>query len=208
MAENLDNDDTDKTPLLKIKKPRPPPSIKQMENFKKMAEKRAENVQKRKEEKLFEAQKALVESTFKKAGEKGGVSAKQEREPLVPNIKKLKEEKATIQFKIEEQSSDSEEEIPEPIVKQKNIKTKQIVPVVPVKKEKKKTAPAPIIEESDTDYSSDSSEEIIVIKRGKKKPKAAKVAKAIKHEDVSEDDEQEYVAESQKPTSNFLNFFC
>ena len=193
MAENLDNDDTDKTPLLKIKKPRPPPSIKQMENFKKMAEKRAENVQKRKEEKLFEAQKALVESSFIK-----------QKEP----IKKLKEEKATIQFKIEEQSSDSEEEIPEPIVKQKNIKTKQIVPVVPVKKEKKKTAPAPIIEESDTDYSSDSSEEIIVIKRGKKKPKAAKVAKAIKHEDVSEDDEQEYVAESQKPTSNFLNFFC
>jgi hypothetical protein len=167
-----------------------------MENFKKMAEKRAENVQKRKEEKLFEAQKALVESSFIK-----------QKEP----IKKLKEEKATIQFKIEEQSSDSEEEIPEPIVKQKNIKTKQIVPVIsvaPVKKEKKKTAPAPIIEESDTDYSSDSSEEIIVIKRGKKKPKAAKVAKAIKHEDVSEDDEQEYVAESQKPTSNFLNFFC
>ena len=51
MADNLDNDELDKTPLLKIKKPRPPPSEKQMENFKKMAEKRAENVQKRKEEK-------------------------------------------------------------------------------------------------------------------------------------------------------------
>ena len=193
MADNLDNDETDKTPLLKIKKPRPPPSIKQMENFKKMAEKRAENVKKRKEEKLFEAQRALVE--------KHNVNQK---EP----IKKLKEEKA-IQFEIEEQSSDSEEEIPEPIIKQKNIKTKQIVPIVPVKKERKKAAPAPVIEESDTDYSSDSSEEIIVIKRGKKKPKAAKVAKAVKAaKEESEDDEQEYVAESQKPTPNFINYFC
>jgi hypothetical protein len=206
MAENLDNDDTDKTPLLKIKKPRPPPSIKQMENFKKMAEKRAENVKIRKEEKLFEAQKALVEkhnvSTFKKAGGK--------EEP----IKKLKEEKQTMQFEIEEQSSESEEDLIEPIVKQKKIKQTQIVPVIsvaPVKKEKQKKKikpkPEPVIEESETDYSSDSSEEIIVIKRGKKKPKAAKVAKAIKQEE-SEDDEQEYVAERQKSVPNFINYFC
>jgi hypothetical protein len=128
-------------------------------------------------------------------------------------IKKLKEEKSAIQFEIEEQSSESDEDfvtqVYEPIVKQKKIKAKQIVPVVPVKKEKKKAVPAPVIEESDTDYSSDSSEEIIVIKRGKKKPKAAKVAKTIKHEEQDdENDEQEYVAESQKTAPNFINYFC
>jgi hypothetical protein len=207
MAENLDNDEVDKTPLLKIKKPRPPPSEKQRENFKKMAEKRAENVQKRKEEKLFEAQKALVASHEIKSSIK-------QKEP----IKKLKEEKQAIQFEIEEPSSESDEDLIEPIIKQKKIKAKEIVPIVPQyskKKEKKikPDVPVPVIEESDTDYSSDSSQEIIVIKRGKKKPKAAlRSAKAIKHEEVSAcgivDDEQEYVAEVQKAAPNFINYFC
>ena len=202
MADNLDNDELDKIPLLKIKKPRPPPSEKQRENFKKMAEKRAENVQKRKEEKLFEAQKALVEkhniSTFKKAGGK--------EEP----IKKLKEQKETVQFEIEELTSDSDEEISEPIVKQKKIKAKQVAPVDSKKKEKerKKIKPEPVIEESETDYSSDSSEEIIVIKRGKKKPKAAKAAKAVKQQKEEEEEEEEYVAEVQNPVPNFINYFC
>ena len=194
MADNLDNDETDKIPLLKIKKPRPPPSVKQMENFKKMAEKRVENIKKRKDEKLFEAQRALVEK---------------HKEDVPAPIKKLKVEKQTMQFEIEEQSSESEEDLIEPIVKQKNIKAKQIVPIIPIQKkaqERKKAALVPVIEESDTDYSSDSSEEIIVIKRGKKKPKAAKAAKAAKQQE--EEEEEEYVAEVQKPVPNFLNFFC
>jgi hypothetical protein len=49
MADTLETDNNDKNPLLKPKKARPPPSEKQKENFKKMAEKRAENIKKRKE---------------------------------------------------------------------------------------------------------------------------------------------------------------
>ena len=195
MADILDNDETDKTPLLKEKKLRAPPSEKQKENFLKMAAKRAENIKKRKEEKLFEAQKALVEKHC-------SVLIKKEEAP-----KKLKEKvKETVQFEIDEISSEEEEQlIPEPI-KKKNIKAPPPVPVVtPAQKIKKQIKPQPIIEESETDYSSDSSEEIIVIKRGKKKAKPIQKQKQQKQQEV---EEEEYVAEVERPAPNFINYFC
>ena len=195
MADILDNDETDKTPLLKEKKLRAPPSEKQKENFLKMAAKRAENIKKRKEEKLFEAQKALVEKH-------GSVLIKKDETP-----KKLKEKvKETVQFEIDEISSEEEEQlIPEPI-KKKNIKASPPVPVItPAQKIKKQIKPQPIIEESETDYSSDSSEEIIVIKRGKKKAKPIQKQKQQKQQEV---EEEEYVAEVERPAPNFINYFC
>jgi hypothetical protein len=186
MQDIKDIQDNDKSPLLKAKKTRPPPSEKQKENFQKMAAVRAENIKKRKEEKLLEAQQALLA--------KNGIE--------VPSAKKEKlKEKQPIQFEIEEKE-ESEEEEQKPLAP-----PMKSTPKVTLKKEPKqkqlKAKVKPIIEESETDYSSDSSEEVIVIKRGKKKPKA-KVQKE-KERYVEEDNEEEYVAE---PAINYTNYFC
>ena len=185
MADTLETDNNDKSPLLKPKKARPPPSEKQKENFKKMAEKRAENIKKRKEEKIIEAQKALLE--------KNGIS-------IAPAKKeKLKENKPTIQFDSEESQEEEEvEEIPAPPISTPKATSK---PRPPLKKQAKMKQ---IIEESETDYSSDSSEEVIVIKRGKKKTKAKPKVQQEYIEDV-EEVEEEYVA---KPTIDYSNYFC
>lgn len=189
MQDIKDIQENDKTPLLKPKKTRPPPSEKQKENFQKMAAVRAENIKKRKEEKLLAAQEALLA--------KNGIK--------VPSSKneKLKEKQA-IQFNIEEEDpSESEEEAPAPPVMKST-------PKVTAKKEPKqiqqkpvKQKMKPIVEESETDYSSDSSEEVIVIKRGKKKPKEKALKKERQREE--QDDEEEYVAE---PAINYANYFC
>jgi hypothetical protein len=190
MQDIKDIQENDKSPLLKAKKPRPPPSEKQKENFQKMAAVRAENIKKRKEEKILEAQQALLA--------KNGIQ--------VPSAKKEKlKEKQPIQFEIEEQESGTDEE-------EKPLAAPIKTPKVTAKKEAKETKPItkvkqpkmiPVIVESETDYSSDSSEEVIVIKRGKKKPKA-KAQKKERHVE-EEDDEEEYLAE---PAINYTNYFC
>ena len=191
MQDIKDIQENDKTPLLKPKKTRPPPSEKQKENFQKMAAVRAENIKKRKEEKLLAAQEALLA--------KNGIK--------VPSLKNEKlKEKQPIQFNIEEEDpSESEEEAPvpaaPPVMKSTPKVTAKKEPIVksPLKKQPKMKQ---IIEESETDYSSDSSEEVIVIKRGKKKSKA-KPKKQI--EEQEEDEEQEYVAQS---AIDYSNYFC
>jgi hypothetical protein len=189
MQDIKDIQENDKTPLLKPKKTRPPPSEKQKENFQKMAAVRAENIKKRKEEKLFEAQQALLA--------KNGIQVP------APKKEKLKE-KQPIQFNIEEEDpSESEEESPAPIPVMRSTPKvtakKEPTPKPPLKKQPKIKQ---IIEESETDYSSDSSEEVIVIKRGKKKPKA-KPKKQI--EEYVEEQEEEYVAQ---PAIDYSNYFC
>lgn len=184
MQDIKDIQDNDKSPLLKPKKTRAPPSEKQKENFQKMAAVRAENIKKRKEEKLLEAQQALLA--------KNGIE--------IPSLKKEKlKEKQPIQFEIEEKEESEEEEKP----LAPPIKTPKVIAKKEPKQKQIKTKMKPVIEESETDYSSDSSEEVIVIKRGKKKPKA-KVEKKERY--VEEDnDEEEYVAES---AINYANYFC
>jgi len=189
MQDIKDNENIDKSPLLKPKKTRPPPSEKQKENFQKMAAVRAENIKKRKEEKLLEAQKALLA--------KNGIKLP------APQKQKLKE-KEEIQFEIGEQESDSESEEEAPtIISTPKITArkaaKETKPITKVKQTKMK----PVIEESETDYSSDSSQEVIVIKRGKKKARA-KVQKKERHVE-EEDDQEEYLAE---PAINYANYFC
>jgi hypothetical protein len=194
MADIPNTENNDTSPLLKIKKPRPPPSIKQMENFKKAAAKRAENILLRKNEKLFAAQKALLE--------KEGILQKQ----------KLKE-KPSIQFEIKEDSESEQESEsePEPIkqvkqVKQvKEIKQKKETVAKPIKK---KEIPLPELIQDSSDYSSDSSEEIIVIKRSKKKSKG--VAKASKNKPAKQiyESEEELEAPQEYVAQNFKDFFC
>lgn len=183
MQDIKDIQENDKSPLLKTKKTRPPPSEKQKENFQKMAAVRAENIKKRKEDKLLEAQRALLG--------KNGIK--------LPIAQKEKvKEKQPIQFEIEEKEEEEEEQKPLAAP----IKTPKVI----AKKETKVKQPKmkPVIEESETDYSSDSSEEVIVIKRGKKKPKA-KVQKEKQRHVEEEDDEEEYLAE---PSINYANYFC
>ena len=59
--DNSETDKNDKSPLLKPKRPRPPPSEKQMDNFRKMSEKRAENIAKKKEDKIIQAKRDILE---------------------------------------------------------------------------------------------------------------------------------------------------
>ena len=63
MADVSEIDNIDKTPLLKPKRTRPPPSEKQKENFKLLQQKRAESIAKKKEEKIY---KSIPESRHKK----------------------------------------------------------------------------------------------------------------------------------------------
>lgn len=191
MQENLENQENDKTPLLKAKKPRAPQTEKQLANFKRMAEIRSANIQKRKEEKLLEAQIALLN--------KNGIK--------VPIAKKEKvKEKEAIQFEVEEEEEEEEEQEttpPPPLIKETpRAKPKQIKTVV----ERPKKVVQQIIEEDETDYSSDSSEEVIVIKRGKKKPKAiVQKQKQKQRQRQVDSEEEEYIAE---PIMNYANFFC
>ena len=160
MADIVDTDKPDKTPLLKEKKPRPPQSEKQMANFKIMQEKRAKKVEDTKQEKILTAQRALL------------VKEGYVKKPIVAV--------QPLQFEIDEK--EEEEEEPEPIVKKTKqkqmIKEKAMPKVKPIKKLKPRI-PEP---DSESDMDSDSSQEIIVIKRKSKKAKERKVV-------IEEDDE-------------------
>jgi hypothetical protein len=179
MADIVETEKLDKTPLLKEKKPRPPQSQKQMENFKIMQEKRVKNAEGRKQEKILQAQRALLE-----------------KEGYVKVPLKVKE---PIQFEIEEE--EEEEEPIKPIKPVKaNVKEIQPPPIATPKRKQVKKVKMPEPEpETETDGDSDSSEEIIVIKR-KSKKKGVQRRRSVP---LEEDDEDEYIG-----GSNAMGFFC
>lgn len=206
--DNSENDKNDKSPLLKPKKPRPPPSEKQMENFKKMAEKRAENIAKKKEDKILQAKRELLE--------KEGYVKK--------DITKETQEKESVQFKISDDETDKVEPIPQPNKVKKVLKARTIDPLPldktenkkqPVKEKKikqKVIEPESSSSEDEHDDDSTSSEEIVIIKRSKK-PKTVKAAKPVKQpkqrqviQQEEEDEEEEYVAK-QTYQPNYINYF-
>ncbi len=174
MADNNENEKNDKSPLLKPKKPRPPPSEKQMENFKKMAEKRAENIAKKKEEKIIQAKRDLLEK-------EGYVKKDIKKETLAK-----KEE--TIQFKIDDDDEDgkltvSEDEFVNTPPRRQGKKQQALKIDIPplIKEDKKNSVKEPkaprakkivepeISSSEDDDGDSSSSEEIVIIKREQKK---------------------------------------
>lgn len=200
MADVSEIDNNDKTPLLKPKRMRPPPSEKQKENFKLLQQRRAESISKRKEEKIFEAQKALLQ-----------------KEGKLPTIAKTPEPQA-IQFEIEEEEEEVKA-ISKPLAKKKQVKEKVekvIVPAPPIKKTIARKSRAPTIVEDDSEDEdeddSDSEEEIIVIKRSKNKKKSNKPLKRV----ISSDDEETYESVANKHSGTNQNeghniyggFFC
>jgi hypothetical protein len=179
MADVSGTDNIDKTPLLKVKKPRPPQSEKQMENFKKMAETRAKNVIARKDERILTAQRALLEKEgYVKKGETQG---QQQTQP--------------IQFEIEEE--EEEEEAPKKVAIKKTRQPK--IKEIPTPKQVVRKR-VPIIQEEedeDDDGDSSSSEEVIIIKRSKKK----KNIRQMRRND-------EYEEDTTPPQQDFNSFFC
>jgi hypothetical protein len=208
--DNSENTDIDKTPLLKEKKKRPPPSEKQMENFKKMAQTRAENIKKRKEEKIYEAKRTLLI--------KEGLLSPDEIKKTERTEIKEKSNKEVIQFEVEDNNREDTEEEDRPPSKLKKTQKNKPIPLPLNKPEKiKKSPPAKKLKEESSDSSDDyeescsssSSEEIIIVKRTKKvkepkvkepKVKEPKVKKFPKEE---EERVEEYVA----PSPNYLNYF-
>lgn len=192
MDDTLNIEKIEKTPLLKEKKPRPPQSEKQKEAFKKAREKLAERHKEKKETKILEAKRTLLE--------KEGY------------IKPTPKEES-IQFKIDdsEESSDDIKPIKE-IQKEKPKKQpKQETKKPLIKEEKKKVVkkeisrkPEPETEtENEDSVDSDSSEEIVIIKRTKKNKKAQPKVRRTKSYDEYEDDEVEPVA----TLPNYNNYF-
>jgi hypothetical protein len=178
MADISENEKTDKTPLLKQKKPRPPQSEKQMQNFRAMQEIRAKKAEERKQAKILEAQRALLQK-------EGYVKANPTPAP--------KEE--PVQFEIEEE--EEEEKVVQPKVKAAARKVKEIQTP---KAQIRKVAPRVIKPESEDEGDSDSSDEVIIIKR-KSKKSAAK-----RNPSPMEDEEEEYVANTPQP--DYSRFFC
>lgn len=192
MEDPLNTEKIEKTPLLKEKKPRPPQSEKQKEAFKKAREKLAERHTKIKETKILEAKRTLLEK-------EGYIKPEQKKE--------------SIQFKIDdsEESSDDVEPIKE-IQKEKPKKQPKEETTKPlIKEEKKKVVkkeisrkPEPESEsESEDSVDSDSSEEIVIIKRTKKNKKSQPKVRRTKSYDENEDDEIETVA----TLPNYNNYF-
>jgi hypothetical protein len=194
MADKQDNENNDKSSLLKEKKPRPPQSEKQKENFRKLQEKRAENINKKKEEKILQAKRELLE--------KEGYVKMNEKE----------KSKEINQFNInDDDESDSEKS---KIIQKQNTTPKQNrkSKLAPLKKEEKISKPAKkqttqneIIKEDYSTYGesendTDSSEEIVIVRRTKKNKKGKKIFKPLHQEDYNE--EEHYVA---RP--NFNDFF-
>ena len=210
----MDNEDNIeaivKTPLLKEKQARPPQSEKQREAFRKAREKLIENHKKKKEEKIMAAKRDLLE---KEGYVKKEDKPKLVNEPLEENI----------QFEINDSSDESAVE-PKPKkvkevkvkeVKVKEVKQKEVKEVKEVKqkeviKEKPKPKPKPKqvvkeVSESESDLSdtnSDSSEEIVIIKRTKKNKKSQPKIRRSK----SYDDENDY-EESVASLPNYNNYF-
>lgn len=191
MAENVETEKAEKTPLLKEKKPRPPQSEKQMQNFRAMQEIRAKKAEERKQAKILEAQRALLEK-------EGYVKS-------APVIKEVQQSQP-LQFEIEEEE---EEEVKQPKVKARKVKETQVIapPIQTPRAKPIKKVKQPVIE-SDTDTDdcdSDSSQEVIIIKRKSKK--------AVKRSSKQVDEEEEdYVAKPQKQSNgnhiDYGGFFC
>jgi hypothetical protein len=189
-----------KTPLLKEKKPRAPQSEKQKDAFRKAREKLIENHKKKKEEKIMAAKRDLLE---KEGYVKKEDKPKLVNEPIVENI----------QFEINDSSDESAVE-PKPKkvkeVKVKEVKVKEIKEVKQkeVIKEKPKPKPKQVVKEvseSESDLSdtnSESSEEIVIIKRTKKNKKSQPKIRRTK----SYDDENDY-EESVASLPNYNNYF-
>lgn len=191
MADTPIIEKTDKTPLLKEKKPRPPQSEKQMENFKIMREKRANNVELRKADRLLTAQKALLE-----------------REGYVKKeVKQTEPVKQSITFDVSEEEEEKEEipqimETPKIQRKKAILKEKLPPPVKPVPKAKQSKVPRIVEKEYDhydediDDSESSSDEEVIIIKRSSSKKKQRS---KVQHESLYE---------QEAPTQDFTSFFC
>lgn len=179
MADISETEKPDKTPLLKQKKTRPPQSEKQMQNFRAMQEIRAKKAEARKQEKILEAQRALLQ---KEGYVKANPTPAPKAEPF--------------QFEIEEKEEEEEEEEKPKIKANPKIKETQ-----PKKVQTRKVMPKVIKAESD-EGDSDSSEEVIIIKRKSKKGTAKRTAKPIQEED----EEEEYVANTSH--IDYSGFFC
>jgi hypothetical protein len=186
-----DNDDTP-VPLLKDKKPRPPMTEKQMANFAKAREVRAQNIKAKKEEKVLQAQRALLE-----------------KEGLRP-VKQEEEQ--------DDEPQMTAKALPKKLESSKTPKPSAPKTPAPLLKEEKKMPPqkikakAPVVveesssEEEETESSSE--EEIIVVKRKKKAPKKAKTNHKISIEgdyDSDEDEGHKYVA--PRATASFHDYF-
>ena len=94
MADIVDTDKPDKTPLLKEKKTRPPQSEKQMANFRIMQETRAKKVECTKQEKILTAQRALLVKEGYEIDEKEEEEEEEEPLPLPIKTKRILKEKA------------------------------------------------------------------------------------------------------------------
>jgi len=189
MADKQENENIDKSSLLKEKKPRPPQSEKQKENFRKLQEKRAENINKKKEEKIIQAKRELLEK-------EGYTKIKEKESP-----------KEAIQFNIND-DAESDSETNKVVPKQNIALVRDQKPkTVPLKKEEKINKPVKkqakqttIKEESSSENDSDSSEEIVIVRRTKKNKKHKKVPNQSEYDDY--EDENQYVA---RP--NFNDYF-
>jgi hypothetical protein len=188
---NIEN--IEKGSLLKEKKPRPPQSEKQKEAFKKAREILVEKNKQKKEAKILDAKRQLLEK-------EGYV-----KQPV---------KNETIQFKIDEtdETDDDKQSIKE-IQKEKPKKpTKERTPLI--KEEKKvvtKKANKEYVgtkvetdDENDSDQLSDSSEEIVIIKRTKKNKKAQPKIRRTKSYD---EDEDEPYQETLATLPNYNNYF-
>tara|TARA_R110000868_G_scaffold239761_1_gene494251 strand:+ start:667 stop:1206 length:540 start_codon:yes stop_codon:yes gene_type:complete len=179
MADIVDTDKPDKTPLLKEKKTRPPQSEKQMANFRIMQETRAKKVECTKQEKILTAQRALL------------VKEGYVKKPIVAV--------QPLQFEIDEKEEEEEEEepLPLPIKTKRILKEKALPPPQKVKPLPRKLKPREQEPESD----SESSDEEITIIRRKKSSKAKAKGKRIMDAEECDD-----VAEMD--TSDYMKFFC
>jgi hypothetical protein len=204
MADNIDNQENDKTPLLKPKKPRPPMSEKQMENFKKMAFIRSENIKNRKAEKFMQAKRELLEK-------EGYIKRDSNNVKLEPNQLKettLAKKNEVEQFNISD--TDEQEISKKPTKQDKSVKQKTVPLNKPEKIKKETIKKKQVIElsssseseESDSNNSS-SSEEIVIIKRTKKSNKLKKQKQPKQRIIEEEPEEEEYIA----PPINYSNYF-
>ena len=177
MADISETEKTEKTPLLKQKKTRPPQSEKQMQNFRAMQEIRAKKAEARKQDKILEAQRALLQK-------EGYIKATPKAEP--------------IQFEIEEKEEEEDQPVEEVIVKPKIKAIPKIKEIQTPKVQRRKVIPK-VIEPESEEGDSDSSDEVIIIKRKSKKGALKRTAKPI-------EDEEDFV--SNTPHIDYSGFFC
>ena len=116
MSENNDAENIEREKIVPLEKPKKPRSEKQIEQFKKIAEKRKENVEKKKLEKKIEASKLLLEHDVKLNDKKKKEpivlqSDSSDSEPEIIVVSKKKPKKKPIKIEIEESSTEEEQEV-------------------------------------------------------------------------------------------------